>query len=108
MLRQVAATYKNSFSGLSRETWLLSAVILINRCGQVAVPFMGLYVTQELKRPTSDAGLIISLFGVGSMLGAMVGGKLTDKIGYRPVQIVTLAITGIFFLLFSTVTDFVW
>ncbi|RYZ18317.1 MAG: MFS transporter, partial [Chitinophagaceae bacterium] len=46
MLRQVFRSYRQSFSGLSRETWLLATVILINRCGFMAVPFMSLYVTQ--------------------------------------------------------------
>jgi predicted MFS family arabinose efflux permease len=106
MIRQLTGTYKKSFSGLSRETWLLGAVILINRSGYMAVPFMSLYVTQYLKRPASDAGLIITLFGVGSILGAATGGTLTDKIGYRPVQIFAAIISGSFFLLFAGVTHF--
>jgi len=74
----------------------------------MAVPFMGLYVTQALHRPESDAGIIISLFGVGSILGAAAGGKLTDVFGYRPVQILASVIGGIFFLLFAMVKDFTW
>ncbi len=74
----------------------------------MAVPFMGLYVTQSLLRPASDAGIIISIFGVGSILGAAAGGKLTDIFGFRPVQILAAFISGIFFIVFSWVTDFVW
>lgn len=106
MFQQIINAYRTSFSGLSRETWLLSLVILINRCGYMAVPFMGLYVTQSLNRPVSDAGVIISLFGVGAILGAAAGGKLTDMFGFRPVQIVAAAIGGLFFLAFSIVKDF--
>jgi len=106
MFQQIFSTYKTSFSGLSRETWLLSIVILVNRCGYMAVPFMGLYVTQSLHRPASDAGIIISLFGVGSILGAAAGGKLTDMFGFRPVQIFSSLIGGTFFLGFSQVTHF--
>jgi len=72
----------------------------------MAVPFMGLYVTQSLNRPVSDAGIIISLFGVGAILGAAAGGKLTDMFGFRPVQIFAAAIGGLFFLAFSMVKDF--
>lgn len=91
---------------MSRETWLLSLVILVNRCGYMAVPFMGLYVTQSLHRPASDAGIIISIFGVGSILGASAGGKLTDVFGFRPVQILSSLIGGAFFLLFSQIRHF--
>ncbi|MNK10214.1 Tetracycline resistance protein, class C [compost metagenome] len=108
MFTSILNAYKTSFSGLSRQTWILSIVILINRCGFMAVPFMGLYVTQALHRPESDAGIIISLFGVGSILGAAAGGKLTDVFGYRPVQILASLMGGLFFLFFAMVEDFTW
>ncbi|OWK71014.1 MFS transporter [Pedobacter sp. AJM] len=106
MFKLILNTYKSSFSGLSRETWLLSIVMMFNRCGSMAVPFMGLYVTQSLHRSEMDAGLIITLFGVGSILGSATGGKLTDMIGFRPVQILSSIIGGLLFIFFSTITHF--
>ncbi|MBC7567870.1 MAG: MFS transporter [Pedobacter sp.] len=106
MNKIIVDTYKRSFSGLSRETWLLSTVMMFNRFGNMAVPFMGLYVTQSLHRSEIDAGLIITLFGIGSIMGAAIGGKLTDVIGFRPVQILSSIIGGLLFMLFSTITHF--
>lgn len=106
MFRQIFNAYKTSFIGLSRETWLLSIVILINRCGYMAVPFMGLYITQSLHRSMSDAGLVISLFGAGAFLGSAAGGKLTDTFGFRPIQILASIIGGILFLAFAQVNNF--
>ena len=106
MLKLILHTYKTSFSGLSRETWLLSIVMMFNRCGSMAVPFMGLYVTQSLHRSEVDAGLIITLFGIGSILGSATGGKLTDIIGFRPVQILSSIIGGLLFIVFSTISHF--
>jgi len=106
LFKEIARTYKLSFTGLSRETWILSIVMLINRCGYMAVPFMGLFVTQSLHRPASDAGFIITLFGVGSIMGSAAGGKLSDVIGFRPVQIVTSVVSGTFFLFFAYITNF--
>jgi len=106
MFRQIFNAYKTSFTGLSRETWLLSIVILINRCGYMAVPFMGLYITQSLHRSISDAGIVISLFGIGAFLGSAAGGKLTDMFGFRPIQILSSIIGGALFLTFSQVSHF--
>ncbi|WP_443938672.1 MFS transporter [Pedobacter sp. MW01-1-1] len=106
MFQLIYKTYKESFSGLSKETWLLSIVMMFNRCGSVSVPFMGLYVTQALHRSEFDAGLIIALFGVGSIMGSALGGYLTDKIGFRPVQIVSAILSGILFLIFAFVPNF--
>lgn len=106
MIKNLAASYKESFSGLSRETWILSIVMFINRCSSMAVPFMSLYMTQYLHRPMSDAGLVIALFGAGSLVGATVGGKLTDVIGFGAVQIYSCIIGGAFFILYSTISHF--
>lgn len=108
MLNRILNTYKVSFGGLSRQTWVLSLLVLLNRCGFMAVPFMGLYITQVLHRPESDAGIIISLFGFGAIAGAAAGGKFTDMFGYRPVQIVTALVSGFFFLFFAFVENFTW
>jgi predicted MFS family arabinose efflux permease len=106
MIRSIVQTYRISFAGLSRETWLLSIVVLVNRCGYMAVPFMSMYITQSLHRSIADAGLIITLFGVGSVMGAMAGGYTADKIGFRPVQVVSLVTSGILFVLFGQISDF--
>jgi predicted MFS family arabinose efflux permease len=102
----IISTYKDAFKGLSRATWLLSIVMLINRSSYMAVPFMSLYITQYLHRPATDAGLIISLFGIGSILGATAGGKLTDVFGFRTVQIVSTLICGTLFIIYSTIHHF--
>lgn len=106
MFKKIAATYQQSFSGLSSETWLLSWVMLINRAGTMAVPFMGLYVTRFLNRPLTDATILISLFGCGSVLGAIAGGKLTDVIGFRPVQIFSQLVSGCLFIVFAQMRHF--
>lgn len=72
----------------------------------MAVPFMGLYVTQSLHRSESDAGIIISLFGLGAILGTTAGGKLTDMFGFRPVQIFSSLIGGALFLSFAVIENF--
>ena len=79
---------------------------MFNRCGNMAVPFMGLYVTQSLHRSVMDAGLIITLFGLGSIVGSAMGGKLTDMVGFRPVQIWSSIVGGLLFILFSTIDHF--
>ena len=106
MLQKIIGSYRVSFRGLSRETWLLSIVILVNRCGYMAVPFMSMYITQSMHRTIADAGLIMTLFGIGSVLGGMAGGYATDIWGFRPVQIISLIISGLLFILFGVISDF--
>lgn len=99
MLKATATTYKNAYSGLSRETWLLSLIMLINRSGTMVVPFMTLYLTTDLGYTVGDAGIVFGLFGAGAFAGAWLGGRLTDTIGFYPVQLFTLLGGGVLFII---------
>ena len=72
----------------------------------MAVPFMSLYVIHYLHKTSADAGIILTLFGVGAVAGTIVSGKFTDKWGFRPVQIGSLVLDGAFFITFSLVSNF--
>ena len=107
MLNRAFSLYRSSFSGLSSETWLLSLVMLINRSGTMVVPFMTLYLTgSDMKRSLSEAGFVMGLFGLGAIVGAYYGGKMSDRIGFRRVQLLTLLFGGVMFLILGQIRSF--
>jgi predicted MFS family arabinose efflux permease len=97
----MVSLYRSAFGGLSRQVWLLALVMLINRSGGMVVAFLTLYLTQKLGFSITDAGFVMVIFGIGSICGTFLGGKLTDIIGYFPVQLFSLLLGGIIFLLLS-------
>jgi predicted MFS family arabinose efflux permease len=99
MLAATARTYRNAYSGLTRSTWLLSVIMLINRSGTMVVPFMTLYLTSpEMGYSIAQAGVVFGLFGAGAFSGAWLGGRLTDRYGFYPIQLITLIGGGILFI----------
>jgi predicted MFS family arabinose efflux permease len=65
----------------------------------MVVPFMTLYLTSPARGfSVGQAGFVFGLFGAGAFAGAWLGGKLTDKIGYYPVQLITLFGGGLLFI----------
>jgi predicted MFS family arabinose efflux permease len=107
MLIRAASLYKRSFTGLSPQSWLLALIMLINRSGTMVVPFMTLYLTgKDMQRSLSEAGLVMGLFGLGSMIGAYFGGKLSDKGGFFRVQLVTLLAGGVMFMILGQIRSF--
>jgi len=107
MLTTTARTYRNAYAGLSRSTWLLSLVMLINRSGTMVIPFMTLYLTStQMGYSIGQAGIVFGLFGAGAFTGAFFGGKLTDKIGFYPVQLITLIGGGILFIVLGQMKSY--
>lgn len=97
MLKKTAALYTQSFTGLSIDIWLLSLVTIINRSGTMVIPFIAIYLTQELSFSYIEAGAVMSCFGLGSVVGSYVGGLLTDKFGHFYIMFWSLFLGGIFF-----------
>src|SRR5690606_36512787 len=99
--------YINTFEGLSREVWWLAFITLINRAGTMVIPFLSLYLTTSLHFTPGDVGWIMSAFGLGSVAGSWLGGKLTDQIGYYKVMVRSLLLTGILFIGLQFLNTFV-
>lgn len=105
-MNKIFNNYINTFKGLSREVWWLSLITFINRSGTMVIPFLSLYLNKSLDISISNIGWIMSFFGLGSLVGTWIGGKLTDKIGYYKVMFVSLVLTGIFFVLLQYIATF--
>jgi MFS family permease len=97
---------RNAYGGLSRRIWLLGLVMLINRSGGMVISFYTVYLTQKLHFGITQTGIVMGVFGVGSILGAWLGGRLTDKIGYYPVQFWSLLLGGIMFIIVGQISTF--
>ncbi|MEO6488603.1 MAG: MFS transporter [Ferruginibacter sp.] len=97
MITATIGLYKEAYSGLSRRIWLLSTVMLINRSGTMVLAFMTLYC-KSLGFTTKQGGLVVAIYGIGAVVGAFIGGKITDKFGFYYTQFTALFIGGILFI----------
>jgi len=101
------ALYRDAYSGLSKNTWLLSLVMLVNRAGTMVIPFMTIYLTQpSMGFSIAQAGFAIGFAGLGSICGGFFGGRLTDRFGFHRVQLVTLTGGGFLFLLLGQMRSY--
>jgi len=94
----VSRAYREAFSGLPRDVWLLAGAMLINRSGTMVLPFLGLYLTHELGFSTAAAGRVLSAYGLGAVAGSFVGGWLADRVGAIRVQQASLLGAGLGFV----------
>jgi len=106
MLKRLTIFYGDSFRGLSKEIWWLALVSFINRSGTMILPFLSKYLKEDLDFTYGEVGWVMVFFGIGSMIGSWLGGKLTDKIGFYKVMIWSLLITGFLFIGLQCVKTF--
>lgn len=103
-MKRLFKNYIDTFKGLSPEVWWLALITLINRAGTMVIPFLSLYLNKDLGFSLSNIGWILSVFGLGSVAGSWIGGRLADKIGYYRVMVFSLFATGIMFILLQYLT----
>lgn len=101
MLRAIVRSYRDAFSGLPRQVWVLALVLFVNRLGMMVMPFLALYLTGERGFTVAAAGRLVALYGVGSILGVTSGGWLTDRLGSRRVQLTSLCANALFLVLLA-------
>ncbi|GAA4462596.1 MFS transporter [Nibrella saemangeumensis] len=106
MVGQTLRLYRNAYRGFSPSVWLLAVVMFINRSGTMVLPYLTLYLTQHLHYSVTDAGIIMAVYGTGALAGTYLGGRLTDRFGFYPIQFFSLLLAGIFLLVLQYVHSF--
>jgi len=91
MLKKLIKPYK----GLSQEVWYLALITLVNRAGAMVVPFLSLYLTKYMGYSMGQVGWVMTSFGLGSVIGVWLGGKLIDIIGFYKVMVISLFAAGL-------------
>ena len=73
-MKHIFSLYRNAYGGLSEAAWMLALMMFINRNGAMVLPFLSIYVTGHLGYSIEEAGIILGMFGLGSMIGSFSGG----------------------------------
>lgn len=107
-MKRIFSLYREAFSGLSRNNWLLSLATFINRSGSMVLLFTSLYLTNDLGFSIAQAGMIMSFYGIGSVLGSYFGGWLTDRKNFYDIMMLSLISSGLILLLMLVVSTQVY
>jgi len=90
----------NAYNEFPSRFWTVVGVMFIDRVGGTMLfPFFSLYITQKFDVGMTQAGIVLGFFSIFGMLGSMIGGALTDKLGRR-----SLILFGLVFSALSTLS----
>jgi MFS family permease len=91
----------SGLKGLPHDMWALFITTLINRSGTMVIPFLTLYLTQDIGVSPAEAGTVLLVYGAGALLTSPLMGKLADRIGALKVMRYSLFGTAVMFIIFS-------
>lgn len=72
----------------------------------MVIPFLSLYLTKNRGFSLEEVGWILTFFGLGSVAGAWLGGRLVDRIGHYKTMALSLLISGVFFIFLQFPSSF--
>jgi predicted MFS family arabinose efflux permease len=98
--------YFDNFKDFPKEIWILTLITFINRAGTMVVPFLSKYMKENLQFSYSQIGWVMVFFGMGSIIGTWLSGKLSDKIGFYKVMVFSLFSSGVVFIFLQYATTF--
>lgn len=89
------ATRRSTLAGFPATFWWVWVATLVNRLGGFVVAFLALYLTLERHSSASFVGLAIALYGLGGVLGNLVGGVLSDRLGRKVTFLMAQVATAV-------------
>jgi MFS family permease len=98
---RLRAAVREPISGLPRPFWWLWLGMLVNRAGTFIEPFFVLYLTGPRHVSVSRTGLVLAIWGCGSLISQPIGGFLTDRFGRRTTMALGLTLSSSCLLILS-------
>ena len=91
---------QNVYHDFPQKFWVVVGASFIDRVGGTLLfPFFSLYITQKFNVGMTQAGIVLGTFAAFGLIGSMIGGALTDKLGRK-----NLILFGLIFSALSTLS----
>lgn len=107
MRHRALGRIKEVYGEYPRQFWVLIFSVFVDRLGGALLfPFITLYITRRFGVGMTEVGLLFGLLSIANMVGGMVGGALTDRLGRKGMLVYGLVVSGLSSLLLGLVGTF--
>jgi MFS family permease len=102
VLKKVAST----FNEYPKHFQILAVATFIDRVGGTMIqPFYSLYIAQKFGVNMTTIGLLFGVWSISGVIGNMLGGALTDKIGRKTMLVAGLILSATSAILMGVVNE---
>lgn len=92
-----------------QKFWIVVGVHFIDKIGgTILFPFFALYITRKFSVGMTEAGLFLGIFSFSGMIGSVIGGALTDRLGRRKLILAGLMFSALSSLSLGSVDQLAW
>lgn len=86
--RRQSARLRRAIDEYPRAFWILVGATFIDSLGGFMLfPFFALYITQKFGVGMTEVGILFGLFSLTDLLGSLIGGALTDRLGRKTMTL---------------------
>ena len=97
------------YAEFPKRFWVVVGVHFIDKIGSTLVfPFFALYITGKFGVGMTEAGIFLGLLSLAGILGSVVGGALTDRLGRRKLILFGLLASALSALTLGSVNRLGW
>ncbi|QEE17297.1 MDR family MFS transporter [Promethearchaeum syntrophicum] len=91
---------KKTYKEFPDTFWVITLGSFIDQIGGfMLMPFISFYMTSTFGIGMIEAGIVFLIVGLGSLVGGIIGGALTDKFGRKSMALYGLLMSGLFSLI---------
>ena len=102
MVSKLKKTYKE----FPDTFWVITFASFIDQIGSfMLMPFISIYMIRTFDIGMTEAGIVFLIVGIGSLIGGIIGGALTDKFGRKRMALYGLLISGLFSVIMIFVNE---
>jgi MFS family permease len=104
IIRKRVQAVREVYEEYPRQFWILVMATFIDRLGGALMfPFFTLYITQKFQVGMTQVGVIFGLFSITSVVGSVIGGALTDRIGRKGMLLFGLVVSSVTSILMGVI-----
>ena len=97
---------KSLYHEFPRRFWIVVGVHFVDKIGGTLVfPFFALYITGKFHVGMTEAGILLGLLSLAGIVGSVIGGALTDRLGRRKLILFGLLASALSALTFGSVNS---
>jgi len=92
-----------------KRFWVVVAVHFVDKIGGTLLfPFFALYITRKFGVGMTEAGILLGLLALAGVVGSVIGGAVTDRLGRRKPILFGLIFSALSSLALGSVNVFAW